>query len=274
MSSSDLPQYRSGSDGMYNSYSWAPKTLASTTRTETNSIQEEVGGIWRSSSSVGLGFSAEALFSGVGMSGSLDLTGTITDTKTLTYDRASRQTYEVHADVATDVDILDRADPSKIMTGAVTSYAFTTFYTQDHAAFDFFFRRVVDPDFLADTTDMTAGELRDAQATGVAKDCWRIFHRVSSVTRQLPAIGGEQEESSKPADDLPAGVDVYANSEIVRDLLPYLVNVSTAHAKAPSDLLPTVSAVMAEKYPMLEYGAQDPALLTIAKLLLSYLVAS
>lgn len=269
MSHDDFPKYIPGCDGMYNRYSWAPRTLAGTTPAESNSIQEEVGGTWRNSVSMNFGFNAEALFSGIGAAGSLDLTGTITDTKTLMCDKNSKKTFELHADVATDVDIIDRTDPSNIMAGAVTSYNFTSFYVQDQAAFNFFFNKVVDQDWLADTTDNTAGELRDAQATGVAKDCWRIFHRVSSVTRQTPPVG-----ESLPADDLPEGVDVYANSEIVRDLLPYLVNVSTAHMKTPSDLLPTVSAVMANKYPMLEYSAQDPALLTIAKLLSSYLIPS
>ncbi|MFF8958672.1 LamG-like jellyroll fold domain-containing protein [Streptomyces sp. NPDC014894] len=110
-----------------------------------------------------------------------------------------------------------------LVPGKVDAYRFMTFYLgQDTTHFDDFYRKVIDPTWLANSNDANATALRQARQSDSKPPCWRILHRVTFISRVLPPIPATAPPSL--AKDLRA-VDVQSNYELIRRLDPY---VSTA----------------------------------------------
>ncbi|NEO83100.1 MAG: hypothetical protein F6J87_02400 [Spirulina sp. SIO3F2] len=71
--------------------------------------------------------------------------------------------------------------------GKVDAYRFMTFFKEPtHTNFEDFFHKVVDPIWLAQSNDPNAIALRQTNQSGPQPTCWRIFHRVTFVSRILP----------------------------------------------------------------------------------------
>ncbi|MFJ4770856.1 LamG-like jellyroll fold domain-containing protein [Streptomyces uncialis] len=115
-----------------------------------------------------------------------------------------------------------------LVPGKVDAYRFMTFYLgQDTSHFDDFYRKVIDPTWLADSNDANATALRQAQQSTTKPPCWRILHRVTYISRILPPIPTNAPPSL--AKDLRA-LDVQSNYELIRRLDPYVSTATTTQA--------------------------------------------
>lgn len=73
--------------------------------------------------------------------------------------------------------------------GKVDAYRFMTFYLEPtENNFEDFFNLVVDPIWLDQSNDPAAVALRQANQASKKPKCWRVFHRVTYVSRILPEI--------------------------------------------------------------------------------------
>lgn len=122
--------------------------------------------------------------------------------------------------------------------GRVDAYRFMTFYLDgDVANFDALFDQVIDPLWL-ETNAPNAIALRQARQSNVRPPCWRVFHRVTFVSRILPKGKGPTE-----APDLPAKLvanNISSNWQLIKRLEPYVkrasLGVGSLH-KATEDAL-------------------------------------
>jgi hypothetical protein len=106
--------------------------------------------------------------------------------------------------------------------GKVDAYRFMTFYLaprNDHH--DLFFNRVVDPLWL-NGNDPGAVALRQARQPGKQPACWRVLHRVTFVSRVLPAPTGQP---TTLAEALPT-LDISSNYGLVMRLGPYVARAT------------------------------------------------
>ncbi|NJL48608.1 MAG: hypothetical protein HC929_15400 [Leptolyngbyaceae cyanobacterium SM2_5_2] len=149
-----------------------------------------------------------------------------------------------------------------------------TFYLEpqpDH--FDHFFGQVVDPIWLEQSTDANAlalRGLRDANQTASTKPpCWRIFHRVTFVSRVLPPIG-----SLKPLPALETAMrelSIDSNFELIKRLDPFVADKVDDFGEFSRAVRDTVETFMPELQPhvatitefmQLFYGVAEPITLT------------
>ncbi|GLF99601.1 LamG domain-containing protein [Streptomyces yaizuensis] len=132
-----------------------------------------------------------------------------------------------------------------LVPGKVDAYRFMTFYLgQDTAHFDDFYRKVIDPTWLANSNDANAAALRQARQSDRKPPCWRILHRVTFLSRVLPPIPATAPPSlAKTLRSL----DVQSNYELIRRLDPYL---STATGSL-ADLADATRAALADHLPEL-----------------------
>jgi hypothetical protein len=107
----------------------------------------------------------------------------------------------------------DRKEPGK-----VDAYRFMTFYLEPHVRnHEDFFERVVDPMWLQES-DPSAAALRQVRQPSANAGCWRVFHRVTYVSRVLERTGAPPAslEAKLPR------LDIASNYELLRQLEPYL----------------------------------------------------
>ncbi|MGG6237505.1 LamG-like jellyroll fold domain-containing protein [Nodosilinea sp. AN01ver1] len=136
--------------------------------------------------------------------------------------------------------------------GRVDAYRFMTFYLEPQADhFDHFFSQVVDPIWLEQSTDANAlalRGLRDAnKGPGTKPPCWRIFHRVTFVSRVLPPIG-----STKPLPALEAKMrelSIDSNFELIKRLDPFVADKVDDFGEFSQAIHDTIATFMPELQP-------------------------
>ncbi|PSN79918.1 hypothetical protein C8B47_09195 [filamentous cyanobacterium CCP4] len=160
-------------------------------------------------------------------------------------------------DAAGDV-LFDRSNPLTPRAlrhpGRVDAYRFMTFYLEPQADhFDHFFSQVVDPIWLEQSTDANAlalRGLRDAnKGPGTKPPCWRIFHRVTFVSRVLPPIG-----STKPLPALEAKMQelsIDSNFELIKRLDPFVADKVDDFGEFSRAVRDTIATFMPELQPHL-----------------------
>ncbi|MBE9159639.1 hypothetical protein IQ265_22795 [Nodosilinea sp. LEGE 06152] len=136
--------------------------------------------------------------------------------------------------------------------GRVDAYRFMTFYLEPQADhFDHFFSQVVDPIWLEQSTDANAlalRGLRDAnKGPGTKPPCWRIFHRVTFISRVLPPIG-----STKPLPALEAKMrelSIDSNFELIKRLDPFVADKVDDFGEFSQAVHDTIATFMPELQP-------------------------
>ncbi|MFE0422493.1 LamG-like jellyroll fold domain-containing protein [Streptomyces sp. NPDC058953] len=220
-----------------NTYVWtADGGFFSETTGTTDVVTQTTGGSY-SFSGAGT-FSMETSFEvagiGVGLQFDASLGGGMTVTRQRSTEATRSHSLEVTCNLSRDIQKYvdgkaqyDAANKPVLTVGKVDAYRFMTFYLgQDTGNFDDFYHKVVDPTWLANSTEPHATALRQAQHSDRKPPCWRVLHRVTYLSRVLPAV---------PSADAPpldkalrqSSVDVASNYELIRRLDPY---VSTAIA--------------------------------------------
>ncbi|MER6913331.1 LamG domain-containing protein [Streptomyces sp. NPDC000594] len=127
--------------------------------------------------------------------------------------------------------------------GKVDAYRFMTFYLgQDNTHFDDFYNKVADPTWLAGSNDAAAAALRQARQSDAKPPCWRILHRVTYISRILPAIPSS---TAPPLEKALHDIDIPSNYQLIQRLDPYtstatgsLGELSTATRAALTTHLP------------------------------------
>ncbi|MEZ4449276.1 MAG: LamG-like jellyroll fold domain-containing protein [Nannocystaceae bacterium] len=230
----DLPEEFAARD-IVNRYVWTADGgfFEEATRT-LKSTQESTSGSYsfKGSLQTGLGLSAEgsggAAFKleaevNAAFSGSLNLTRTRTE--------SASSSFEIKASVAPPGDLQAYTEPEYeriydadgdpvVVPGKVDAYRFMTFYrapAPEHH--DAFFSTVVDPIWLDQSSDANAAALRQAQQSGQSPACWRVFHRVTFISRILPGI---PDEVLPPLERAIKAADISSNWALIQRLDPFV----------------------------------------------------
>ncbi|MFF3556184.1 LamG-like jellyroll fold domain-containing protein [Streptomyces tsukubensis] len=131
--------------------------------------------------------------------------------------------------------------------GKVDAYRFMTFYLgQDNTHFDDFYNKVVDPTWLANSTDADADALRQAKQSDHKPPCWRVLHRVTYISRILPPI-----PATSPA-SLPKAlrtIDIQSNYELIRRLDPYIRTAATTKQALTDATRTTLTRILPQLLP-------------------------
>lgn len=104
--------------------------------------------------------------------------------------------------------------------GKVDAYRFMTFYLEPTAEnFEDFFGKVVDPIWLEQSSDPNATALRQANQGDKKPSCWRVFHRVTFVSRILPEI---EAKNAPPLEKAIRAANIESNWELIKKLEPFV----------------------------------------------------
>ncbi|MFJ2788009.1 MULTISPECIES: LamG-like jellyroll fold domain-containing protein [unclassified Streptomyces] len=123
----------------------------------------------------------------------------------------------------------DVAGKPILVPGKVDAYRFMTFYLgQDNTHFDDFYNKVADPTWLANSNDANAAALRQARQSDRKPPCWRVLHRVTYISRILPAI---PTSTTPPLDKALRDIDIPSNYELIRRLDPYTSTATSSLAE-------------------------------------------
>ncbi|WP_427156928.1 LamG-like jellyroll fold domain-containing protein [Aliinostoc sp. HNIBRCY26] len=104
--------------------------------------------------------------------------------------------------------------------GKVDAYRFMTFYLEPTTEnFEDFFGKVVDPIWLEQSSDPNAIALRQANQGDKKPSCWRVFHRVTFVSRILPEIAAQ---NAPPLEKAIRAANIESNWELIKKLEPFV----------------------------------------------------
>ncbi|GAA2230912.1 hypothetical protein GCM10010232_16640 [Streptomyces amakusaensis] len=221
-----------------NTYVWTADGgfFAETTGT-TDVVTETIGGSYSVSGSVTASLEAgfEVAGVGVGLQFDASLGGAMTVTRQRAKESTRTHTLEVVCDPTRDLQKYENGQPRYdsankpvLVPGKVDAYRFMTFYLgQDTDHFDDFYRKVVDPTWLANSTVPNATALRQARHSSRRPPCWRVLHRVTYVSRILPAV---PPAGAPPLDGALRSVDIPSNYELIRRLDPYVSTATTSQS--------------------------------------------
>jgi hypothetical protein len=104
--------------------------------------------------------------------------------------------------------------------GKVDAYRFMTFYLEPTTNnFEDFFGKVVDPIWLEQSSEANAIALRQANQGEKKPSCWRVFHRVTFVSRILPEI---EAKNVAPLEKAIRAANIESNWELIKKIEPFV----------------------------------------------------
>jgi hypothetical protein len=171
---------------------------------------------------------------------------------------------DVAAGPERDITVVDSSGQRSRRPGKVDAYRFMTFYMAPRSSYhDTFFNRVVDPIWLAQSDDLAAAALRQARQPATQPACWRVFHRVTYVSRVLQSLKQQDQDG---LGRVLQTLDIDSNYELIKALEPYVQGrtgsygdlagaVRQAVATHLPDLLPHLSEIIA--FMAAYYGLPD-----------------
>lgn len=122
------------------------------------------------------------------------------------------------------------------LPGKVDAYRFMSFYLDsDTVNFDHLFNQVIDPAWLADPKSANARALREARQARKKPPCWRVFHRVTWVSRVLPELSGAAPSTATLQQRL-SHSGIASNWELINLLGPYVRFAGQDEAKVRAAL--------------------------------------
>ena len=149
---------------------------------------------------------------------------------TRTRDRETERSFGLHVelDVPGDLQRYHRnengdwiADGSNY-AGKVDAYRFMTFYLDaDKRNYEDLFGKVIDPLWLAESPLPTAVAMRQAQNADKKPACWRVFHRVTFVSRVLP---DHVDHTKAPLEAALQAQNISSNWQLIKTLEPFVRN--------------------------------------------------
>ena len=166
---------------------------------------------------------------------------------TKTKSKASERSFSIDVEIKLPGDLqaynegLNRMyDPSTgravIVPGKVDAYRFMTFYLEPNTDnFDVFVNKVVDPQWLAEDKSANAAAVREAvnARNKVQKDTekslpWRVFHRVTFLSRILPDV---DDSAASSTEALLRELEIDSNYELIKRLEPFVRDKTNDYAE-------------------------------------------
>ncbi|QDY81389.1 LamG domain-containing protein [Streptomyces qinzhouensis] len=213
-----------------NTYVWTADGgfFAETTGT-VDVITQTTGGSYSLSGAVTLGMEIGFEVAGIGAGFQMDASigGGMTTTRHRSKESTRTHSLDVECNPTRDLQQYDTAGKPQYDTkgkpilapGKVDAYRFMTFYLgQDNTHFDDFYNKVADPTWLANSNDAAAAALRQARQSDTKPPCWRILHRVTYISRILPAI---PTATAPPLEKALRDIDIPSNYQLIQRLNPY-----------------------------------------------------
>ncbi|HEY4991480.1 MAG TPA: LamG domain-containing protein, partial [Nakamurella sp.] len=249
-----------------NNYVWTADggQFAETTST-LDTYSESVGGAYHFQGMAGGTLSADVSIFGFAVNFELSAMfgGHLDLSVTKTTDSQHSFEVDVTAGGEQDITVVDGTGQHVKAPGKVDAYRWLTFYLAPRADnYDAFYNRVVDPIWLAQSSDPSAIALRQARQDGKRPAAWRVLHRVTYVSRVLAPVGSVQQ----PLDQALASLNIASNYELIRTLEPFVrgrtgnyhdfvAAARTAVTTYLPDLLPHIDDILA--FLVLYYGVSD-----------------
>ncbi|MEQ9553056.1 MAG: LamG domain-containing protein [Coleofasciculus sp. G3-WIS-01] len=241
----ELPQ-KFAKRNLVNTYVWTADGGFFAETTETTDVKSEVtAGSFSFSGAVGGSFSTDVeIFSiGFNLAFEASIGGGFSLTKTKAKDTEKSFSIEVNVDVPGDLQktapdannewkpVFDDHGNAVTAAGKVDAYRFKTFYLDSSDRnFEDLFGKVVDPIWLAGDSP-NAVALRQAQQSDKKPPCWRVFHRVTFVSRILPDF---PDLTEPPLEAVLKAQDIDSNWLLIQKLDPF-VRSKTQDAVAFAD---------------------------------------
>ncbi|MFK7804414.1 MAG: LamG-like jellyroll fold domain-containing protein [Anaerolineae bacterium] len=242
---------------LVNTYVWTADGGFYAESTQLSEVKQEVvGGNYNISGGVSgsTAFEAKAAATvSFGMQGTMG--GHYAVTKTKSKEAKVSFSVDVSIDVPGDLQAYDKqqnrvydiAGAPVNVPGKVDAYRFMTFYmASDHNNFDDLFSRVVDPIWLEQSTHPNAAAMRQAQQKDKKPPCWRVFHRVTFVSRLLPDF---PIAASPPLPQKMKQINIDSNWMLLQRLEPHVKQHTGNPVEFRDAVRRTVEVYMAELIP-------------------------
>ncbi len=141
--------------------------------------------------------------------------------------------------------------------GKVDAYRFMTFYLQPSKEnFEDFFNKVIYPIRLANRDEPNAVALRQANHSEKKPKCWRVFHRVTFVSRVLPEI---EATNAPPMQKAIRAANIESNYQLIKKLEPFVKNQTHDYSVFADAVRQTLKTQLPELQPyemdIIEYAA-------------------
>lgn len=216
-----------------NTYVWTADGGFFAETTETTDVKSEVtAGSFTFSGAVGGSFNLN-IDAPVGLSLEFEASigGSINVTKTRAKDTEKAFSIEVNVDVPGDLQktapdennewkpVFDGDGNAVTAAGKVDAYRFKTFYLDSSERnFEDLFGKVVDPIWLA-SDNPNAVALSQANQSDKKPPCWRVFHRVTFVSRILPDF---PDPTAAPLESTLKAENISSNWQLIQKLDPFV----------------------------------------------------
>ncbi|WP_287521350.1 LamG-like jellyroll fold domain-containing protein [Okeania sp. SIO2C2] len=232
-SSMDLPE-KFAKRNIVNTYVWTADGGFYAESTEmTQMKQESVSGSFSSSRSSSTGvntglkingfFTYKTAFNAM-MGGSMNFT------KTKNQESENSFSVEVTASPPGDLQkydenlnrVYDENGDPVLVEGKVDAYRFMSFYLEPAKEnFEDLFNKAIDPIWLNQSSHPNAVAMRQALQDNDAPPCWRVFHRVTFVSRLLPSFS---EDAPPSLESTMKEENINSNWELIQILDPFVRN--------------------------------------------------
>jgi hypothetical protein len=243
---------------LVNTYVWTADGGFFSESTELTDVkQESTSGSYSFSGSVGMnvGIDVEVFSVGVNLEMDASVGGSLNLTKTKTKD--SERSFSIEVEVGTPGDLQqydasltriydDYGNPINV-PGKVDAYRFMTFYLEGSSNnFEDLFGKVVDPIWLEQSSHPNAAAMRQARQTEKKPPCWRVFHRVTFVSRLLPEFS---DPTAPPLEKAMKAANVDSNYQLLERLTPFVKDNTDDFARFADAVRQTIDTYLPELKP-------------------------
>ena len=260
---------------LVNTYVWTADGGFFAESTELSEVrQESISSSFSFSTSYGenFGFGFSFFGSKLGVELDVSLSGGLNITKTKSKESETSFSVDVGINVPGDLQKYDN-DGNRVYTadhkpinlpGKVDAYRFMTFYMEgSNSNFAQLFNKVVDPIWLEQSDHPNASAMRQAKQSDKQPPCWRVFHRVTFISRILPEFTSD---AIAPVEKAMKAANIASNWELIKKLEPFVKNKTDDASIFAKAVRQTIATYLPEleghedeiiKYAALYFGVQD-----------------
>ena len=223
---------------LVNTYVWTADGGFFAETIETSDVKSETtSGSFSFSGGIGGGFSTDVEIFSIGFSLEFEaaIGGSLNLTKSRTKETENAFSIEVDVDTPGDLQGYTKdaegnyQGDGRNVPGKVDAYRFMTFYLDSvKENFEDLFAKVVDPIWLEQSDHPNAVAMRQAQQVEKKPACWRVFHRVTFVSRILPEF---ESPTVPPLEKAMKAQNIESNWRLIKTLEPFVKNATDNFAQ-------------------------------------------
>ena len=140
----------------------------------------------------------------------------------------------------------DNGDPV-LVEGKVDAYRFMSFYLEPAKEnFEDLFNKAIDPIWLNQSSHPNAVAMRQAKQDNDAPPCWRVFHRVTFVSRLLPSFS---EDAPPSLETTMKEENINSNWELIQILDPFVSGATGSYTEFSDAVHETLETYLPELLP-------------------------